>query len=164
MRYHSKLIPEFRTAARYLLFNKDLLNHIVRLAPGCKRIIVDPGYLESLHRPNVTLSYDGIKNVVPQGVRLETGEIVQLDVLILGTGFSLVRHSRPHRRFPVMLTFNSCHLAWRSLAPEVFGFLTIGSQRMVPKPIMESRCRTFPTFSCFSVCPQYWSAVPMSQI
>jgi hypothetical protein len=150
--------------ARYPLLNRDLLNDIVRLAPGCKRIIVDPGYLESLHRPNVTLSYDGIKDIVPQGVRLESGEIVQLDVLILGTGFSLVRHSWPHRRFPVMLTFSSCHLAWRSLAPEVFGFLTIGIQRMDPKPIMESRCRTFPTFSCFLVCPQYWSAVPMRQI
>lgn len=55
-----------------------------------------------------------------------------------------------------MLTFNSCHLAWRSLELEVFGFLTIGSQRMAPKPIMESQCRTFPTFSCFSVCPRYW--------
>ena len=91
-RYHSRLIPQFRTAACYVLFNEDLLNHIVRLAPGCKRIIVDPGYLESLHRPNVTLSYDAIKDIVPEGVRLETGEIVQLDVLILGTGFSLVRH------------------------------------------------------------------------
>ena len=92
-KYHSKIIPEFRTASRHLLFDKDLLNCIVRLAPGCKRIIVDPGYLESLHRPNVTLSFDGIKNIVPQGVQLETGEIVQVDVLILGTGFSLVRHS-----------------------------------------------------------------------
>lgn len=35
---------------------------------------------------------------------------------------------------------------------------------MVPKPIMEWRCRIFPTFSCFSVCPQYWSAVPMRDI
>jgi len=92
-KYHSKLIPQFRTAVRYLLFNKDLLNRVVCLAPGCKRIIVDPGYLESLHRPNVALSYDAIKNIVPQGVRLETGEIVELDVLILGTGFSLVRHA-----------------------------------------------------------------------
>jgi cation diffusion facilitator CzcD-associated flavoprotein CzcO len=99
-RYHTKLIPEFRTAARYLLFNKDLLNHIVRVAPGCKRIIVDPGYLDSLHRPNVTLSYDAIKNIVPEGVRLETGEIVQLDVLILGTGFSLVRHSSLYENGP----------------------------------------------------------------
>ena len=41
----------------------------------------------------MTLSYDAIKNIVPEGVRLESGEIVQLDVLILGTGFSLVRHS-----------------------------------------------------------------------
>src|SRR6266849_1177370 len=96
------------------LFNKDLLNHIVRLAPGCKRIILDPGYLESLHRPNVTLSYDAIKDIVPEGVRLETGEVVQLDVLILGTGFSLVRHTSyengPTEQFPVMLTFNSYHL------------------------------------------------------
>ena len=121
-RYHSKLIPEFREAARHLLFSKDLLIDIVRVAPGCKRIIVDPGYLESLHRPNVTLSYDGIKDIVPQGVRLKSREIVQVDVLVLGTGFSLVRHSLPDRQFPVMLTFNSCRLAWRSLAPEVFGF------------------------------------------
>ena len=99
-RYHSKLIPQFRTASRYVLFNKDLLNHVVRLAPGCKRIIVDPGYLECLHRPNVTLSYDAIKKIVPQGVRLETDEIVELDVLILGTGFSMVRHSLSYEDGP----------------------------------------------------------------
>jgi len=69
-RYHSKLIPQF--------------------PPGCKRIIVDPGYLESLHRPNVTLCFDAIECVVPQGVRLKTGEVVPLDVLIFGTGFSLL--------------------------------------------------------------------------
>jgi len=52
---------------------------------------VDPGYLESLHRPNVTLTFDEIERFVPQGVQLKTGDIVALDVLVLGTGFSLVR-------------------------------------------------------------------------
>jgi len=51
---------------------------------------VDPGYLESLHRPNVTLTFDEIDRFVPQGVQLKTGDIVALDVLILGTGFSLL--------------------------------------------------------------------------
>ena len=60
-------------------------------APGCKRIIVDPGYLESLHRPNLTLTYDRIERVVPEGVQLKTGQLVPLDVLIFGTGFTLVR-------------------------------------------------------------------------
>jgi cation diffusion facilitator CzcD-associated flavoprotein CzcO len=91
-KYHSKLIPQYRTATHCLLFHKDLLNHVFRVAPGCKRIILDPGYLESLHRPNMTLSYDTITRIVPEGVQLENGEVVQLDVLILGTGFSLVRH------------------------------------------------------------------------
>jgi len=57
----------------------------------CERIIVDPGYLGSLHCPNVTSTYDEIKRVVPEGVQLKTGELVPLDVLIFGTGFSVVR-------------------------------------------------------------------------
>ncbi|KAI9508293.1 hypothetical protein F5148DRAFT_1275811 [Russula earlei] len=69
-RYHSQLIPQY--------------------PPGCKRVIVDPGYLECLHRANVTLSYDAIERIVPQGVQLKTGQVVPLDVLIFGTGFSLL--------------------------------------------------------------------------
>jgi len=69
-RYHSQLIPQY--------------------PPGCKRIIVDPGYLDSLHRPNVKLNYDAIERIEPEGVRLKTGQVVPLDVLILGTGFSLL--------------------------------------------------------------------------
>ncbi|RDB21175.1 Baeyer-Villiger monooxygenase [Hypsizygus marmoreus] len=57
--------------------------------PGCKRIIVDPGYLESLHRPNVSLRWDAIKGIVENGIELKTGEIVPLDVIIFGTGYCL---------------------------------------------------------------------------
>ncbi|KAH8989211.1 hypothetical protein EDB86DRAFT_2944580 [Lactarius hatsudake] len=69
-KYHANLIPQF--------------------PPGCKRLIVDPGYLKCLHRPNVTLTFDAIDRILPRGVQLKTGEVVPLDVLIFGTGFSLM--------------------------------------------------------------------------
>ena len=39
----------------------------------------------------MTLTYDEIERAVPEGVPLETGEPVPLDVLIFATGFSMVR-------------------------------------------------------------------------
>lgn len=68
-------------------------------APGCKRIIVDPGYLKSLHRPNVSLNWDGIETVVPEGIRMKTGQIVPLDVIIFGTGYSTVGEFYPSTWF-----------------------------------------------------------------
>ncbi|KAH6918372.1 monooxygenase [Coprinopsis sp. MPI-PUGE-AT-0042] len=56
--------------------------------PGCKRIIVDPGYLKCLHRPNVTLEWGRIDCIVEEGIKLKTGEVIPLDVIIFGTGYS----------------------------------------------------------------------------
>ncbi|KAF9454662.1 FAD/NAD(P)-binding domain-containing protein [Macrolepiota fuliginosa MF-IS2] len=58
-------------------------------SPGCKRIIVDPNYLKSLHRPNVSLNWDVIEGVVEEGIKLKTGEVVPLDIIIFGTGYAL---------------------------------------------------------------------------
>ncbi|KAH9961943.1 FAD/NAD-P-binding domain-containing protein [Russula dissimulans] len=54
---------------------------------GCKRIVRDQGYLESLNRPNVRLTFDHIASVELDGVITATGEKVPLDVIICGTGF-----------------------------------------------------------------------------
>ena len=40
---------------------------------GCKRIVRDQGYLQSLNRPNVRLTFDHITRVEPDGVVTETG-------------------------------------------------------------------------------------------
>jgi hypothetical protein len=56
---------------------------------GCKRIVRDQGYLQSLNRPNVHLTFDHITRVEPDGVVTETG----ID-LFLNTE---VDHSRSHR-------------------------------------------------------------------
>jgi cation diffusion facilitator CzcD-associated flavoprotein CzcO len=87
-KYHAKLIPQFRTVFIYPPICLKCLDR--HAAPGCKRLIVDPGYLKCLHRPNVTLNFDAIDRVVPEGVLLQNGEVIPLDVLIFGTGFSLV--------------------------------------------------------------------------
>ncbi|RXW18729.1 hypothetical protein EST38_g7127 [Candolleomyces aberdarensis] len=58
-------------------------------APGCKRLIIDPGYLKALHRPNVSLRWDPIESIVEEGIKLKSGEVVPLDVIIFGTGYSL---------------------------------------------------------------------------
>ncbi|CAG9993038.1 unnamed protein product [Clonostachys byssicola] len=54
---------------------------------GCRRPTPGLGYLESLVKPNVRLVTDHIEEVVPSGIKLKTGEIVEVDVLITATGF-----------------------------------------------------------------------------
>lgn len=61
------------------------------LAPGCRRILIDYGYLKALHRPNVTLTWDAIDRVVPDGIIKKSGEMVPLDVIVFATGFDAVR-------------------------------------------------------------------------
>jgi len=57
---------------------------------GTKRICVDSHYFETYNRPNVRLvdlTQDAIDRVTKTGVRLKSGEEVELDTLILATGF-----------------------------------------------------------------------------
>ncbi|KAF7424123.1 hypothetical protein PC9H_009426 [Pleurotus ostreatus] len=55
--------------------------------PGCKRIIVDVGYLDALQQPNVTVNWDGIDSIVEGGIKTKTGEVIELDAIIFGTGY-----------------------------------------------------------------------------
>ncbi|KAG2155030.1 uncharacterized protein EDB93DRAFT_1247986 [Suillus bovinus] len=55
--------------------------------PGCKRTVADGGFLESLHRSNVTLNFDGIAEIVENGIITKTGETLPFDVIVYATGF-----------------------------------------------------------------------------
>jgi cation diffusion facilitator CzcD-associated flavoprotein CzcO len=68
----------------------EVKNLVPNYPVGCKRIVVDPGYLECLNWPNVKLNYDGIERIVEEGIKLKTGEVIPLDVIIFATGFSVV--------------------------------------------------------------------------
>ncbi|KAK4053089.1 FAD/NAD(P)-binding domain-containing protein [Microbotryomycetes sp. JL201] len=59
---------------------------------GCKRVILDPGYLQSLFQSNVELVTDRIDTITEKGIRGKSGEEYEFDVLILATGFDLSEH------------------------------------------------------------------------
>ncbi|KAF8911968.1 hypothetical protein CPB84DRAFT_1671255, partial [Gymnopilus junonius] len=82
------------------LAKKDLTAYIKKMAPerelknliptpGCKRIIVDSGYLQSLKQSNVCLRWDTIDSIVENGIKMKSGEVIPLDVIIFSTGYSV---------------------------------------------------------------------------
>jgi len=69
---------------------KELVDQLLpKYPPGCKRIVVDPGYLDALHKPNVHLTYDAIDKIVPEGILTKKGDLVPLDVIVFATGFDV---------------------------------------------------------------------------
>jgi len=62
---------------------------------GCKRPVLDNGYFETFNRDNVTLvdlRKDPILDVVPEGIRTESG-VKEIDLLVFATGFDAVTGS-----------------------------------------------------------------------
>ncbi|KAI0791718.1 hypothetical protein C8Q75DRAFT_805325 [Abortiporus biennis] len=55
---------------------------------GCKRIVFGTGYLDALHRPNIDITYDGIQEIVEDGIVTKKGEKMNFDVIIFTTGFN----------------------------------------------------------------------------
>ena len=58
-------------------------------APGCRRLTPGPGYLEALVEDNVDFITDEIEAIDKHGLRLASGQEIDLDVLVCATGFSL---------------------------------------------------------------------------
>lgn len=68
-----------------------LLEHLMpdNFAVGCRRPTPGNGYLEALTQKNVRVITEAIDEVVPKGVKLSSGEIVDVDTIICATGFDL---------------------------------------------------------------------------
>ena len=59
-------------------------------AVGCKRPGFHNTYLSTFNRDNVDLVIDAIDKITPSGVATVTGELREVDVLILATGFKVM--------------------------------------------------------------------------
>ncbi|HZR83733.1 MAG TPA: NAD(P)/FAD-dependent oxidoreductase [Candidatus Binatia bacterium] len=70
-----------------------------RLRPAyraaCKRLVISENFYEAIQRPNARLVTDRIERVEPAGVRTLDGELHELDVLVLATGFHVDAFVRP---------------------------------------------------------------------
>jgi len=62
---------------------------------ACKRLIVSPGFYQAIQHPNARLVTEAISHVEPRGVRTVDGELHELDILVLATGFRVDRFMRP---------------------------------------------------------------------
>lgn len=59
---------------------------------GCKRKVMDTGYLECLHRDNVELvAGDPVEELTENGVRTKSGRELHADGIVMATGFQVFR-------------------------------------------------------------------------
>ena len=70
-----------------------------RLRPSyraaCKRLVISPNFYQAIQQPNAHLVTEAIERVEAKGVRTKDGELHELDVLVLATGFRVDRFMRP---------------------------------------------------------------------
>lgn len=64
---------------------------------ACKRLIISPDFYDAIQRPNADLVTESIERIEPEGVRTSDGELHELDVLVLATGFIANAFMRPMR-------------------------------------------------------------------
>jgi len=62
---------------------------------GCKRLIFSSDFYDAIQHPNAHLVTDAIERIEPNGVRLKSGELRELDVLVVATGFRSDSFIRP---------------------------------------------------------------------
>lgn len=62
---------------------------------GCKRLVFSGEYYKAVQRPEVELVTEGILVLEPNGVILNTGRLIELDVLVFATGFDATAFMRP---------------------------------------------------------------------
>jgi cation diffusion facilitator CzcD-associated flavoprotein CzcO len=62
---------------------------------GCKRLIMSDDFYDAIQRPNAKLVTEEIERIEEFGVRTRDGQLHELDVLILATGFRVDRFMRP---------------------------------------------------------------------
>ena len=91
---------------------------------GAKRVLFNDDYYPTLARPNVRLVTDGIERVEPAGVRAQTGELHEADVIILATGFRSTEFLAPMD----VVGRDGCRLSdeWRSGARAYLGVTVSG--------------------------------------
>jgi cation diffusion facilitator CzcD-associated flavoprotein CzcO len=62
---------------------------------ACKRLIFSQDFYEAIQHPSAEVVTSGIKCIEPGGIRTEDGELHELDVLVMATGFYADRFVRP---------------------------------------------------------------------
>jgi cation diffusion facilitator CzcD-associated flavoprotein CzcO len=95
--------PEMKMIEQFCLDNlENSVTDLVlreRLRPdyraACKRLVVSTNFYQAIQQPNAELVTEAIVGVEPPGVRTADGQLHELDVLVLATGFHVDAFVRP---------------------------------------------------------------------
>ncbi len=63
--------------------------------PGCKRLVMSNEYYRAMQKDNVRLCTEDIDCIYEGGVQLKSGEQVELDLIVMATGFDPRAYMRP---------------------------------------------------------------------
>lgn len=63
--------------------------------PMCKRLVFSPDYYEAIQHPDSVLVTEGIERIEPDGIRTRDGQLHELDIIALATGFDSSAFMRP---------------------------------------------------------------------
>lgn len=128
------------------IYSRRTVQGLTRAAPGCRRIIVDAGYLGSLERSNVTLVPDDIESVSGAGVKPRSADAasIPVDHIVLATGYDMASRSCCVPCCDGILTGCSSH---REIGPSpgAMGFLC--DNIMIPKAAQRHTSVSCGTFS-----------------
>ncbi|KAK3336560.1 hypothetical protein B0T19DRAFT_437312 [Cercophora scortea] len=113
--FAQKKVTEYMTAM--LCGDERLCKALIPTFPlGCRRLTPGHSYLQALTKPNVDVKLGGIRRFVPEGIELESGEILKVDAIVCATGFDT--SFRP--RFPVIGRSGNLQDKWERGAPKAY--------------------------------------------
>ncbi len=97
--------------------NPELCKALIPDFPlGCRRMTPGHGYLQALTKPNVEVRRSEIKRFVPEGIELESGEVLKVDAIVCATGFN----TSFCPRFPIIGREGNLQDRWKKETPKAY--------------------------------------------
>ncbi|PQE11649.1 phenylacetone monooxygenase protein [Rutstroemia sp. NJR-2017a WRK4] len=83
---------------------------------GSRRITPGVGYLDALLQPNTRVVSTGIEEITADGIKLTSGEFIEVDAIVCATGFNCSFVPR----FPMIGEYGNLQDRWRDSPPEAY--------------------------------------------
>ncbi|KAK0618273.1 hypothetical protein B0T17DRAFT_331851 [Bombardia bombarda] len=113
--YAQSKVTEYMTAM--LGGDEKLCKQLIPSYPlGCRRMTPGHTYLQALTKPNVEVKRGGVSRLVPEGLELESGEVIKVDAIICATGFE----TSFCPRFPIVGRNGNLQDSWKKEVPKAY--------------------------------------------
>lgn len=97
--------------------NQELCKALIPDFPlGCRRMTPGHGYLQALTKPNVEVRRSEIKRFVPEGIELDSGDVLKVDAIVCATGFN----TSFCPRFPIVGRDGNLQERWQKETPKAY--------------------------------------------